>query len=58
MSLVAYHERYKKPILLSEFGADTISGFHSIPSVPFTEEFQLEFIEKYVEAHSRFRLCL
>jgi beta-glucuronidase len=49
-SLIKYHERFHKPILLSEFGADTIAGIHTLPSLAFSEEFQIEFIEKYQKA--------
>ncbi len=42
-----YHEKFNKPILLSEFGADTIAGLHKLPSVAFSEEFQVEFIDEY-----------
>jgi beta-glucuronidase len=40
------HAAYKKPILLSEFGADSINGLHNIPSTMFSEEYQSELIEK------------
>ncbi|NVM17641.1 MAG: beta-glucuronidase [Candidatus Lokiarchaeota archaeon] len=43
------YERYHKPILLSEFGADTIPGCHSQPPEMFSEEYQAEFIEKYID---------
>lgn len=43
------YERYHKPILLSEFGTDTIPGWHSQPLEMFSEEYQAEFIEKYIE---------
>lgn len=38
---------YKKPIILSEFGAGAIAGMHAHPPEMFTEEFQAEFIQKY-----------
>lgn len=47
--LRTWYELYKKPVLLSEFGADTIVGFHQDPPVMFTEEFQVEFLKKYVK---------
>lgn len=46
--LSAYHKKYGKPVLLSEFGADTIAGYHSLPSTIFSEEFQVEFLEEYL----------
>jgi len=43
------YEKHRKPIILSEFGADTIPGCHSQPPEMFSEEYQTEFIEKYIE---------
>lgn len=53
-SILNYYEKYKKPILLSEFGADTIAGFHQLPSEPFSEEFQLDFIKVYQKVIEKF----
>lgn len=41
--------RFPKPIILSEFGADTIPGHHALPPEMFSEEFQVEFLTKYIE---------
>ncbi|MHA1843878.1 MAG: beta-glucuronidase [Promethearchaeota archaeon] len=43
------YEKYKKPVILSEFGADTIPGYHSQPPEMFTEEYQVEFLKKYIK---------
>ena len=48
----AYYQKFKKPIMLTEFGADTIAGLHALPTVPFSEEFQVEFISLYQKAIS------
>jgi beta-glucuronidase len=40
-------ETFKKPILVSEFGTDTMPGFHSTEPTMFTEEYQAEFIKAY-----------
>jgi beta-glucuronidase len=45
--LLAWYARFGKPILLSEYGADAISGFHQEPPVMFSEEFQCEFLKQY-----------
>ena len=42
-----WHERFGKPVLLSEYGADTVAGLHSDPPVMFSEEFQREFFRHY-----------
>lgn len=45
--LNAYHERFHKPMMLTEFGADTLAGLHKLPSVAFSEEYQVEFLDAY-----------
>jgi beta-glucuronidase len=40
---------YNKPILISEFGADTVAGFHSTTDQLFTEEYQSNLIRRYCE---------
>ena len=43
----AWHDKYNKPIVLSEYGADTIAGYHKLPAVAFTEEFQCKYLDEY-----------
>ena len=38
-----------KPMVLAEYGADTIPGLHGAPAEMFTEEFQVEFYEAMSE---------
>lgn len=40
------HERYRKPVVLTEFGADAIPGAHADPPAMWTEEYQAELIER------------
>jgi beta-glucuronidase len=42
-----WRARFGKPVLVSEYGADTIAGLHQDPPVMFTEEFQCEFLRRY-----------
>ena len=44
----AMYERYHKPLILTEFGADTVPGCHAQPPEMFSEEFQAEFLERYI----------
>lgn len=45
-----YHERCPdKPIMLTEYGADTVAGMHDINEGLFSEEFQKAFLEMYGE---------
>ncbi|MHA2400769.1 MAG: glycoside hydrolase family 2 TIM barrel-domain containing protein, partial [Promethearchaeota archaeon] len=43
------HKMYQKPIILTEFGADTIPGAHAQPPEMFSEEYQVEFLSKHIE---------
>lgn len=45
----AIHERYPKPFILTEFGADAVAGAHAQPPEMFTEEYQAELIRRYIE---------
>jgi beta-glucuronidase len=44
--LDAYRERFRKPVLFSEFGADTVAGMHAVNGGMFTEEFQEEYLAR------------
>jgi len=43
------HEKFPKPLLLTEFGADTVPGHHAQPPEMFSEEYQAEMLTRYVE---------
>jgi beta-glucuronidase len=47
--LDALHEMFRKPVLLTEFGADTIPGHHAQPPEMFSEEYQAEMLARYIE---------
>src|SRR5690242_14492408 len=42
-----------KPIIITEFGADTMAGMHGHPALMWTEEYQAQFIRGYLEVASR-----
>jgi beta-glucuronidase len=46
-------EMFHKPILLTEFGADTIAGLHGHPALMWSEEYQAEFVRGYLEVAAR-----
>ena len=37
--------KFNVPIIITEYGADTLAGGHSIHSQPFSEEYQREYLE-------------
>jgi beta-glucuronidase len=51
--LDAIYEKYPKPMIITEFGVDTIPGAHSYPPEMFTEEYQVEFLTAYTELFNR-----
>lgn len=43
------HKSFGKPIIMTEFGADTLAGNHSQPDEMWTEEYQVEFLRRYLD---------
>ncbi len=43
------HAKLSKPIILTEFGADAVPGFHAEPPEMFSEEYQARLIERLLE---------
>ncbi|RLG84449.1 MAG: glycoside hydrolase family 2 protein, partial [Thermoprotei archaeon] len=44
-----HREHPDKPIVITEFGAGAIAGLHSDPPLMWTEEYQAEFLRRYIE---------
>lgn len=42
-----------KPVIVTEYGADTLSGLHSVVEVPWSEEYQERFLEMYHRVFDR-----
>ena len=45
--LSSWEKKYNVPIVITEYGADTLSGGHSIHNLPWSEEYQSEFLEMH-----------
>ncbi len=43
------HEQFRRPIILAEFGADTLPGWHAQPPEMFSEEYQVQFLVQTIE---------
>jgi beta-glucuronidase len=41
----AWTAAHRKPIVFTEYGADTFAGLHSVTPTPWTEEYQVEVLE-------------
>jgi beta-glucuronidase len=42
-------ELWHRPIIMTEFGADTMAGMHGHPNVMWTEEYQADYIRMHLE---------
>jgi beta-glucuronidase len=51
--LTGYWEKCHKPIVLTEFGADAVAGMHSELPLMWSEEYQLEMIERILDVAER-----
>ncbi|PSR28719.1 MAG: beta-glucuronidase [Sulfobacillus benefaciens] len=50
-----WRQRYpEKPIVITEYGADTVAGFHDVDPVMFTEEYQAAFLQANHEVFDEF----
>jgi len=43
------YNKYNKPMMITEFGADTVTGLHSISDQMFSEEYQTKIISRYID---------
>jgi beta-glucuronidase len=43
------HQVFGKPVMINEFGADTLPGVHNTPAEMWTEEYQVEFLRGYLD---------
>ena len=49
--ILGWKERFPdKPLLITEYGADTIAGMHTLPSFVFTEDYQFELMRNHFKA--------
>ncbi|RME69421.1 MAG: beta-glucuronidase, partial [Verrucomicrobia bacterium] len=51
--LRAWHTRFRKPVLIAEYGADTVPGLHGVCEEFFTEEFQIATLRRYHRVFDR-----
>lgn len=56
--LERFHKAFGKPILLSEFGADSIPGMHTDPPMMFSEEFQVDMVTKQYNEILKLDYCI
>lgn len=53
LDLQHVYEKFGKPVFMTEYGADTIDGFHANTSRAFSEEYQWDYLEAYSKVFDR-----
>jgi len=53
-----YVALYKKPIMVTEYGAGAVEGFHSEFNIMWNEEYQKDFLSNYFASFDKFRQYL
>ena len=48
--ILSWRQKYRKPMILSEYGADTIEGMSTEPSTTFSVQYQVELLARTQEA--------
>jgi beta-glucuronidase len=51
--LDAVWDQWRKPIIMTEFGADTVAGMHGHPALMWTEEYQADYVCRHLEVAAR-----
>ncbi|NUU20778.1 MAG: beta-glucuronidase, partial [Streptomycetaceae bacterium] len=46
-------EKHGKPIIMTEYGADTLAGLHAVVDTPWSEEYQADFLDMYHRVFDR-----
>lgn len=49
-----YWGQFEKPVMFTEYGADTVAGLHAVTPVMFSEEYQVEFYEATHQVTDRY----
>ena len=53
LNLDDLHRAFGKPVMITEFGTDTLPGIHNQPPEMWTEEYQVEFIRRHLDVAAR-----
>jgi beta-glucuronidase len=52
--LRGWQDKFDRPIIMTEYGADTLAGQHSVLGLPWSEEFQTQMLDMYHRVFDRF----
>ncbi|RAO72635.1 uncharacterized protein BHQ10_008647 [Talaromyces amestolkiae] len=51
--LSGWQRKFDKPIIITEYGADSLAGLHAVMDVPWSEEYQSRMLEMCHRVHDR-----
>ncbi|KAJ0176544.1 hypothetical protein K1T71_007723 [Dendrolimus kikuchii] len=51
----AWHRKHNKPVIMTEYGADTIAGLHLYPEYIWSEEYQVALLSEHFKAFDKLR---
>jgi beta-glucuronidase len=51
--LLSWQTKYGKPMIMTEYGADSVAGLHSAMVTPWSEEFQADILHLYHRVFDR-----
>ncbi|XP_063917075.1 beta-glucuronidase-like [Zophobas morio] len=51
----AWHEKFNKPVIMQEYGGDTLEGLHFTPEFIWSEEYQVHLMSKHFQAFDELR---
>ncbi|XP_047533484.1 beta-glucuronidase isoform X2 [Vanessa atalanta] len=51
----AWFRKHNKPVIMTEYGADTIAGLHMLPEYVWSEEYQVAVMSEHFKAFDRLR---
>lgn len=52
--LQSWIDAFDKPIIMTEYGADTVAGLHSVWDAPWSEEYQADYLEMHARVFDSF----
>ncbi|KAG8233860.1 hypothetical protein J437_LFUL006883 [Ladona fulva] len=53
--MTRWNEKFNKPIFMSEYGADAVSGLHTLPESVWTEDYQVTLMKNHFKAFDNLR---
>ncbi|KAI7815366.1 beta-glucuronidase, partial [Rhyzopertha dominica] len=51
----AWHQKHNKPVLISEYGGDSLAGMHFLPSSIWSEDYQVALMSEHFKAFDKLR---